>query len=52
MGTLVVAYVVGWVAVTSYVIWLGIQNRHLTQRINKLDAALESQTNSRRSRAA
>jgi hypothetical protein len=40
METLIVAYLIGWAAVTTYVGWLGVQNVRLARRLQDLETRL------------
>lgn len=47
MDSLVVAYLVGWLVVSSYVVWLAVQQRSLVRRIEELQSSRdEFQTDS------
>jgi CcmD family protein len=39
MDSLVVAYLVGWLAIGSYVVWLGVQQRSLARRIEEMKSS-------------
>ena len=38
MTTLALAFGLAWIAVASYVGWLGVQNRQLARRLDALEA--------------
>jgi len=40
MGTLLVAYLLGWAAVSAYLGWLSVQNARLVSRQNELKEML------------
>ncbi len=47
MHSLVIAYLLGWLAISSYVVWLAIQQRSLARRIEELHLSREEvQSNS------
>jgi hypothetical protein len=39
MSTLAIAFALAWSAVAAYLAWLGVQNRHLAQRLDAVEAA-------------
>jgi hypothetical protein len=41
MGSLLVAYVGGWLAISAYVGWISRQNAKLARRMEELEALLE-----------
>lgn len=43
MGSLLVAYLLGWLAVTLYATWLGIQNGRLTRRLDEVETLHQQQ---------
>jgi CcmD family protein len=38
MDSLVAAYLIAWVAVASYVTWLGMQNWRLARRLDEIES--------------
>lgn len=52
MGSLVAAYVLGWIAVSLYATWLGVQNWRLSRRLEQLEALSRQGTASSRRKAA
>jgi hypothetical protein len=54
MGSLVLAYVGGWLAVAGYVGWLAAQNARLGRRADEIEASIQAHRDlsTRRSRAA
>jgi hypothetical protein len=54
MGSLIAAYVGGWLAVAGYTAWLGIQNGRLARRLDELEALIDSRREqaNRRTKAA
>jgi CcmD family protein len=39
MDSLVAAYLVGWLAISSYVAWLAVQQRSLALRVEELQSS-------------
>ena len=51
MGSLVAAYLGGWLAVVAYAAWLARQNANLARRMDELETAMEEQVREERARA-
>jgi CcmD family protein len=45
MGTLILAYLVGWVAVSAYIAWLAVENGRLARRLEELEALARQRDN-------
>jgi hypothetical protein len=53
MDSLIAAYVGGWLAVSAYVGWLGVENARAARRLDELKGLLKSpQKDADRSKAA
>jgi hypothetical protein len=54
MGSLVAAYLVGWLAVAAYVGWLSLQNAQAARRLEEIETLLRArrQPGDARSKAA
>jgi CcmD family protein len=42
MGSLIAAYLVGWLAVAAYVGWLGAQNARASRRLEEIETLLRT----------
>jgi hypothetical protein len=51
MGSLLIAYVGGWLAIAAYVGWMSRQNAVLARRLDELEAVLQERSGQERTRS-